>query len=164
MRFSALIFLPILLLAGCTTAADDSFNSDGSCDGVRVVVDFALLQESNIDNCVAIEGQSANALDVLLDAGVVTQGTLAYGDQVICRVNDLPSKSEPFTVAGEQPYLESCQDMPPAFAYWALWVINDSAVGWEYAMEGVSSLKLQKGQSIGMAFSTGGLTPNPDGN
>lgn len=164
MRFSALIFLPVLLLAGCTTADDYQFNSDGSCDGVRVVVDFDILSDQNIESCIAIEGDSAKALDVLVDAGVITQGTIAYGDQVVCRVNDLPSSNAEFTVEGESPYLESCKDMPPAFAYWALWVLSDPSTGWEYAMEGVSTLELSRGQSVGLAFSTAGNTQTPDGN
>ena len=164
MRFSTLILLPVLLLTACSSASDSNLTADGSCDGVNVVVDFDILSAQDIKSCVAIEGQTAKALDVLVEAGVITQGTVAFGDQVICRVNDLPSQTEEFTVGEEAPYLESCEDMPPAFAYWALWVIQDNQIGWEYAMEGVSSLRVERGQSIGLAFSTAGQTQTPDGN
>ena len=103
----------------------------------------------------------AQWLDVLRFAGITTEGTDTYGDQVVCRVNGLPSEDEAFVVEEEGPHLESCVDMPPAFAYWALWVKSDGDAEWSYAEEGVATLPLEPGMSVGLAFSTGGETPVP---
>jgi len=73
----------------------------------------------------------------------------------------LPSESEPFVVDGEDPHLESCADMPPVFAYWALWVKSDADAEWAYAEEGVATLPLEPGMTVGLVFSTGGETPVP---
>jgi hypothetical protein len=94
-------------------------------------------------------------------AGYDIEGTATYGDQVVCRVNDLPSESEPFVVEGEEPHIETCADMPPAFGYWALWVKSDLDAQWAYAEEGVGTLPVEPGQTLGLVFSTGGDTPTP---
>lgn len=162
MRKFALIASLTFLLAGCAVAQDATTQPGGDCDGIRVVVDFDILNSDKIDTCVSIDGETAPASEVLAQAGVTTVGTATYGDAVVCRVNGLPSETEAFTVEGEDPYLESCADMSPAFAYWALWTITDAELGWDYATEGVGTLVLSKGQSIGLIFSTAGEVPNPD--
>jgi len=73
----------------------------------------------------------------------------------------LPSEDEVFVVEGEDPHLESCADMPPAFGYWALWVKSDGDGEWSYAEEGVATLTVKPGMTVGLAFSTGGETPVP---
>jgi len=152
----------LLSLSGCSTNPGEPIALSGECDGIRVVVDFDILSPENIDSCVSIEGEGIKAAELLALAGVTTQGTAAYGDAVVCRVNDLPSSTQAFSVPGGEAYVESCQDMPPGFAYWALWTITDSELGWDYATEGIGTLELKKGQSIGLIFSTSGETPNPD--
>ena len=149
-----------LMLAGCSTSDDSGFSVDGECDGVVVEVNFGELGE-RIETCVAITGTSEVAKDVLGMAGVSIEGTKEYGDAVVCRVNGIPSATEPIEVEGEEPHLETCEEFPPAFAYWGLWVRQAPDADWEYAMEGVSSLQLTQGQSIGLSFSLGGLAPNP---
>jgi hypothetical protein len=162
MRKFALLASITFLLAGCAVAQDETTQSGGDCDGIRVVVDFDILNSDKIDTCVSIDGETAPASEVLAQAGVTTVGTATYGDAVVCRVNGLPSETEAFTVEGEDPYLESCADMSPAFAYWALWTITDAEISWDYATQGVGTLVLSKGQSIGLIFSTAGEVPNPD--
>jgi hypothetical protein len=150
----------VLALSACSTSPENE--AQGPCDGVRVVVDFGILGEPKIDSCVAVEGEDILASTALSAAGIALEGTATYGDQIVCRVNDLPSATQPIEIEGQEPHLETCADMPPAFAYWALWVVNDEDIGWEYASEGASSLKLSKGQSIGLAFASGDEAPNPD--
>ena len=87
----------------------------------------------------------------MAQAGVSIAGTEAYGDAVVCRVNGKPSRTEPIVVEGEDPQLESCDEFPPAFAYWALWVKESGSSEWDYAMEGVSSLQLSKGLAVGLS-------------
>ena len=165
MRLGALslIALSLLVVAGCSaqTSSDFSLGDIDSCEGVTVVVNYGILADNREVSCVELSGSEAIAQDVLAFAGITTEGTVTYGDQVVCRVNGLPSSSEAFVVEGQEPHLESCEDMPPAFAYWALWVKDDAESSWSYAEEGVATLSLTPGMSVGLAFSTGGETPVP---
>jgi hypothetical protein len=155
----AILGLALLLaLSGCT-AAPQAATAD--CDGVLVEVNFGTLNAERINACVDFEGDEILAKDALSQAGVEIEGTLTYPDQIVCRVNGLPSETEAIEVEGQEPHLESCADMPPAFAYWALWVKNGDAAQWEYATEGAATLKLTKGQSVGLAFASGDLAPTP---
>ena len=165
MRLAALSFLgsSLLVVAGCSaqSSGDLSLGDVDSCDGITVVVNYGILAEDQEVSCVELSGSEAIAQDVLAFVGITTEGTVTYGDQVVCRVDGLPSSSEPFVVEGEEPHTETCDDMPPAFAYWALWVKNDAGASWSYAEEGVATLPLTPGMSMGLAFSTGGETPVP---
>jgi hypothetical protein len=152
--------LSALILSGCSSTSADGYSADGSCDGVVVEVNFGELGEQ-IKSCVAINGTTEVAKDILGQAGVNVEGTKAYGDAVVCRVNGIPSASEPLLVEGEEPHRETCDEFPPAFAYWALWVKDSDDAPWDYAMEGVSSLQLAKGQSIGLALTLGGNVVTP---
>lgn len=164
MKKLVLLATAALLLAGCAPARPISAESEylirGECNGIEVVVNFGILGKRQA-TCVEAS-ERMNAKELLKEAGFSTQGTDAYGDQIVCRVNELPSATEAFEVPGEEPYIESCKNMPPAFAYWALWVRSSAEAKWEYATEGVGTLELQPGESIGLAFSTGGATPTPN--
>jgi hypothetical protein len=118
-------------------------------------------EAENIERCVVLNGNSETAKNVLASAGISVEGTKAFGDAVVCRVNNVPSAEEELIIEGEDPYLETCEDMPAAFAYWALWVKESDSAEWGYAMEGISSLQLTKGQSVGLVFSLGGEAPTP---
>ena len=165
MRASALALsaTSLLVLGGCTSSSAEAFSlgDPDSCGGVTVMVNYGILSEERDVSCVEFSDAGVVARDVLRFAGITTEGTDTYGDQVVCRVNGLPSETEEFFVEGEEPHLESCADMPPAFAYWALWVKTDDAAEWAYAQEGVATLPLEPGMSVGLAFSTGGETPVP---
>ena len=165
MRASALAVSAssLLVLAGCAASPAEAFTlgNPEQCEGVTVVVNYGILSSERELSCVEFSESDAVASDVLAFAGITTVGTDTYGDQVVCRVNGLPSESEPFVVEGETPHLESCADMPPAFAYWALWVKSDDQAEWAYAEEGVATLPLEAGMTIGLVFSTGGATPVP---
>ena len=162
MRFPLIVLsVCALALSGCSGSDESGFDSNGSCDGVVVEVNFAG-QGEQITSCVPINGTSEVAKDVLGQAGVSIEGIKAYGDAVVCRVNGVPSATRELLVEGEEPYIESCDEFPPAFAYWALWVKESDDAQWDYATEGVSSLQLSKGQSIGLALTLGGevITPS----
>lgn len=161
MRIPLIILsLGALVLSGCSVSDDAGFDADGSCDGVIVEVNFGDLGEQ-ISTCMTISGTSEVAKDLLGQAGVSIEGTKAYGDAVVCRVNGVPSATEELLVEGEEPHLESCDEFPPAFAYWALWVRESDDATWEYATEGVSTLQLSKGQSVGLALTLGGVVIQP---
>lgn len=160
---SALV-LP-LALVGCSAAAPSTEattdSSSAECAGVEVVVNFGILDGTGSTTCVSIDGDSAKAIDVVHEAGFETEGTATYGDAIVCRVNGLPSDSEPVVVEGQTEFVESCADMPPAYAYWALWQKTSAAGQWDYAQSGLGDLTVKKGESLGLVFTTGDSTPTP---
>lgn len=140
--------LVLLALTGCAASAPPADPTpttttiaDGACtdDEVTVVVEFGSLGAEKIDTC-APAGPAADALEA---ADITTEGTVDYGDQVVCRVDDLPA-----------PDVESCATLP-ADAYWALWVKNSPDADWGYAEEGVATLQLTAGQSLGLVYTEG---------
>ncbi|MBB5640711.1 hypothetical protein [Cryobacterium roopkundense] len=62
---------------------------------------------------------------------------------------------------GEESFTESCDSMPPAYAYWSLWVKSSADADWEYAQEGLGTLQLAPGASVGLRYTTGTDTPTP---
>jgi len=141
--------LLLLALTGCAAATPDADPApvasepaaDGACSAteVAVQVDFGSLNADQIKNC-APAGPAADALAAL---DISTEGTADYGDQVVCRVDGLPA-----------PDVESCATLP-ADAYWALWVKADADSEWAYAEEGVATLELDAGQSLGLVYTAG---------
>ncbi|CAN5314435.1 hypothetical protein BH11ACT3_BH11ACT3_17170 [soil metagenome] len=133
--------LIVLALAGCATATPDAAttpdtsSTSDTCD-VRVLVDFGTLGADPIDDCAS----AGIAADSLTAAGVTTEGTADYGDQVICRVNEEPAPAD-----------ETCATLPADF-YWALWVKSSADAEWEYAQEGAATLQLDTGQSLALVY------------
>ena len=161
-RALVLIASVVLALAGCAPSPEGfRKGSVEDCGGVAVVVNYGILSDESVTTCVEFETPEALGRDLVAFAGFELEGTETYGDQVICRVNGLPSEQEPFTVAGEEPHSETCADMPPAFGYWALWVKESESAEWAYAEEGIGTLPLTPGMTVGIVFSSGGETPVP---
>ncbi len=175
---AALTLLGALALSGCAagtttpsatlvpsatqTAAATDPSAGEDCTGVSVVVDFGPLEAPTITDCAATgDAKSVPASTVVAAAGATTEGTAQYGDQVVCRVNGRPAADETITVDGTAPFTEACQGMPAAGAYWALWVKPSADADWEYAQEGLGSLQLSPGESVGLVFTTGTETPTP---
>jgi hypothetical protein len=144
---AAATVLLALVLTGCAGAAprDDAATTtpaaDGTCeaDQVRLVVEFGALGADEVDTCAP----PGPAVDALASAGITTEGTADYGDQVVCRVDELPA-----------PDVESCTTLP-SDAYWALWVKGAPDDEWGYAEEGVATLELAAGQSLGLVYTQG---------
>lgn len=158
---AALLAASSLVLVGCAQTASETTDTVASCDGVEIVVNYGVLDGTGSTQCIAIEGSSAKAIDVVHDAGFETEGTATYGDAIVCRVNGLPSPTEPVVVEGQAEFTETCADMPPAFAYWALWQKSSDAAAWDYAQAGLGDLAVKKGESLGLVFTTGDSTPTP---
>lgn len=142
--------LLLLALAGCspaapetdpTSTASEPAAADGACadSEITVVVEFGSLGVPDVREC-APEGAVSDALAAV---DITTEGTADYGDQVVCRVDEQPS-----------PDIESCATLP-ADAYWALWVKDDADAEWAYAEEGVATLQLAGGQSLGLVYTEG---------
>lgn len=121
--------------------------SASSCSQVTVVVDFGTLDAPSIRAC----GPAGTALNTLKAAKVSTEGSGDYGDAVVCRVDGHPS-----------PAQESCAKLP-SDAYWALWVKSSAHADWAYAQEGVSSLTLTDGESVGLVYTHGTDSTPPQG-
>ena len=156
----SLMVIAALVLTGCASASASEFAADGSCDGVRVTVNFAGLGQ-DVSSCVLIGGDEATAKEVLSAAGVSTEGTKAYGDMVVCRVNGVPGKNQQIVISGGEPYVETCQELPAAFAYWGFYLRASGTADWVFAPEAVTDLLVRPGDSIGLAFSLGGTALKP---
>ncbi|WP_104133928.1 MULTISPECIES: hypothetical protein [unclassified Cryobacterium] len=145
--------------AGATaTAGADAAAVD--CTGVNVVVDFGTLVADSVTECVDAT-QAIAASETLAISGVTTEGSVEYGDQIVCRVNERPAADETVVVDGQKSFTETCASMPPAYAYWALWVKATPDADWEYAQEGLGTLEVEPGQSVGLVYTTGTETPTP---
>jgi hypothetical protein len=145
----AAVLLSLLVLSGCATAApeapptpEETTAADGgacTAEEVTLRVEFGDLGAEPVDACAP----AGVAADALASAGITTEGTADYGDQVVCRVDGQPSVED-----------ESCATLP-ADAYWALWIKTASDAEWEYAQEGVATQPVEAGQSLGLVYTVG---------
>lgn len=161
----------LLSLAGCAATgaatpketASTGAAASGACageSGVTVVVDDSALDGADAEQwCIATDDTIA-AADVLAQAGVETEGTDQYGDQVVCRVNGLPAADEAIEAEDGSDYFEACETMPAAFAYWSLWV-QPAGSEWGYAQEGLSTLQLEPGDAVALLFTLHGEPAAP---
>ena len=155
----------LLSLAACssdTPEASASASADGGCAGVTVVVDASAFEDADdISQSQCIDTDEAIAASDALDiAGITTEGTTEYGDQVVCRVDGLPAEDVALTAEDGSEYFETCESMPAAFAYWSLWVQPEGGE-WAYATEGLSTLQLQPGESVALLFTLNGEPAAP---
>jgi len=160
-----LIAMVALALAACavpapepTTTAEPTETGSGVCEQVTVVVDFTVLDEPSVVACVT----AGPATEVLAEAGVTTEGTVDYGDQVVCRVNDQPSSDEEVTIEGVEPFVETCETLNAA-AFWGLWFKSAPDAEWGFAEEGIATLELTDGQSVGLVYTPSTETIPPQG-
>lgn len=151
----------LLVLTGCAPATTDATTGSaagetsataGACDGVRLLVEFSELGEDTIDTCVDAEAR-IGAREVLDAAGVKTEGTLAYGDATVCRVDGRPAADETVSVEGFGDLVETCESFTEGM-YWALWQQTGGGE-WAYAPVGVNELTLEPGDALGLVFTTG---------
>ncbi len=147
-----------LALAGCAaTPASEVTTIDPAtwdCKGVTVVVNYGILDGTDTAACVILDGDSANGLDVVHEAGFSTEGTGSYGDAIVCRVNDLPSVIKPVEVKDEPPFVETCIDMPPVYAFWTVWQKTSPDAEWDWATTGLNEVTVTPGESIGLVYTT----------
>ncbi len=88
MKNKLIVSLFILVLSGFTIQA---FVVKPSC--INLYVDYGSLAKQNkFSEC--IEQDNINALDFIKQSGYSTEGTVKYGDAVLCRLNNLPSSKE----------------------------------------------------------------------
>ena len=125
---------------------------------VSIYVDYGSLDSSSpIERCVITSGEG-EALALLDIARISIEGTQKYGNAVVCRVNGLPDST-----------VESCSEMPPAEAYWAVFIkeyepfpipFNTAGeCGW--AQVGINELHLHNGESLALVFIENGEVRYP---
>lgn len=141
------------------------------CAGVGLLIDTGELgedaDEATSEAVEAIDGawclEAAEPITVraaLQEVGVSTEGTVEYGDVVVCRVDGVPSAELAIPNPDGGTHLESCESMPPAFAYWSLWV-RPAGGAWAYANEGVDSQLVAPGESVALQFVLDGDPVSP---
>jgi hypothetical protein len=143
--------MAIAVILGVATTGVIVHNVNADC--VTVYVDYGTLKNGEkIEECIAVDGR-VNALDLLDTAGFTTEGTVEYGEAVLCRLNNLPGDT-----------IESCETMPPAEAYWAVLVKEHQVVpiplgitgAWGWAQTGIDGVYLNPGDSLGLVFADEG--------
>lgn len=145
-----------------TGEARAGVTTDGACtgdEGVTVVVDASALEGEPSEKCV-VTAEPITGADALLLAGVETEGTEEYGDQVVCRVDGVPAEDTAIPAEDGSDYFETCAAMPAAFAYWSLWV-KPAGGEWEYAQEGLPTLPLEPGDAVELLFTLHGEPAAP---
>jgi hypothetical protein len=154
------VLVAVLALSACasgTPVTPTATATTAKCD-VTVVVDYGVLGKAALKKCATAGAASA----ALTAAGITTAGTDDYGNQVVCRVNNEPSPTETVTIPGQAPFVESCHTLN-SVAYWALWVKKNATAKWAYATEGVSTLRLTTGESVGLVYTAGTDSTPPQG-
>lgn len=139
-----------------------SQSADGDCAGVTVIVDTGDLEvatDPSATSCVKTE-KTVRGTEAIATAGLTTVGTTTYPDDVVCRVNDVPSEQTELPDADGKPYFETCADMPSANAYWSLWV-KPAGGEWEYASTSLPGLDLNPGDSVQLLFALNGAPAAP---
>ncbi|QEO14999.1 hypothetical protein FLP10_11665 [Agromyces intestinalis] len=153
---------PAVTASPNASASDDASGASNDCAGVAVVVDAGDLDaadDPSTEACLVVDGPIV-AADALAQAGITTEGTDDYGDQVVCRVNGAPAESDTIVADDGTEYHETCQTMPAAFAYWAVW-IKPVDGEWAYAQEGLATQQIAPGERLGLFFTLNGEPAQP---
>ena len=148
MKKSAVVALAVSLGLGGLYVVQEQ-----SKDCVTLYVDYGPLGNgTQSTSCIPVSSKT-NALDLLADAGLIIEGTQKYGNAIVCRINNRPDATT-----------ESCQEMPPAEAYWAVLVKEheilpipfNTAGEWGWAQTGINEVYLEPGDAIGLVFADNG--------
>ena len=118
---------------------------------VTVYVDYGVLDSNaKSSKCIPVDG-TTGGLEILKEAGLSVEGTGKYGLQIACRVNSLPSATKPIGIKDHEDYVETCAEMPAAFAYWAV-IVKKGSLPWGWAETGIDKVNLKAGDSVGLVF------------
>lgn len=166
----------VLTLAACASGDPDpaptatssgeasaTITTETACagdEGVTLVVDATAIEGGEPQEWCLLTEEPVTAGDAFTIAGVETEGTEEYGDQVVCRVNGVPAEDTAIPAEDGSDHFETCEAMPAAFAYWSLW--EKPAEGeWGYAQEGASTLELEPGDAVELLFTLNGEPAAP---
>jgi hypothetical protein len=107
--------------------------------GVTVVVDFQALGGHEIQVGCAL-GEQVNGVGALVHAGFTVDGTLQYGLNFICKIDNQPTPEE-----------QSCNHTPPESAYWEYFHGRPGGQ-WEYSGSGAGEYVPRLGSVEGWGF------------
>lgn len=138
---SAMVALAILagataLVATPTSASAAVSRSAEACVGVTVVVEPNALGGDPEVTCVQPEEGDTGA-DLFEKAGHPLTYVTSM-PSVVCRVEGRPKEA-------------GCAQMPPADAYWSLWVTDESGA-WSYASRNVTEISVTSGQGVAFTW------------
>ena len=165
-KFFSAIFVAVLVV-GCTSL----WSTQTRANCVNVLIDYGSLDSSNADfeKCLPVTGE-ITALELMQNANFKLEGTNKYGNNVVCRLNNLPKPNQAIGVKGHENYIEECNEMPASFAYWAVlekrWQIIPNPFDlngkWAWAQVGVAELAMKQGDGLAFVFVTNGDVKFPD--
>ncbi|HEU5222216.1 MAG TPA: hypothetical protein VFU07_00855 [Candidatus Lumbricidophila sp.] len=141
-----------------TSAVSDHACTDGT--GITVAVDASALANGESKAWCINTTETLTAAAALKLVNVSTVGTKQYGDQVVCRVNGVPASDTKIPNPDGSDYFETCEGMPAAFAYWALWV-KPAGGAWGFAQEGAATQKVAPGEGVELLFQLNGKPAAP---
>ena len=134
---SSLVALAILAGATAPVLAPVAASSAAeTCVGVTVVVEPNALGGEPEVTCVQPEEGDTGA-DLFEKAGHPLTYVTSM-PSVVCRVD-------------ERPKAAGCAQMPPADAYWSLWITDDSGA-WSYASRNVTEISVTSGQGVAFTW------------
>lgn len=134
--------------AGAGLGEEAEAASPGVCPaghGVTVAVEPAHLGGAPEVTCVHPEPGDTGA-DLFAKAGHAFTRVSSMPD-VVCRIDDRPADA-------------GCGQMPPANAYWSLWVA-DSNGSWTYATQNVNELAVTSGGGVAFRWVDGNVAQAP---
>ena len=147
---SSLVALAIL--AGATApvssaAASPASASSGveACDGVTVVVEPNALGGDPEVACVQ-PAEGDTGADLFEKAGHPLTYVTSM-PSVVCRIDGRPKAA-------------GCAQMPPADAYWSLWITEDSGA-WSYASRNVTEIGVTSGQGVAFTWIDDNVVTTP---
>ena len=165
-KFFSAIFVAVLVVGGTSL-----WSTQTRANCVNVLIDYGSLDSSNADfeKCLPVTGE-ITALELMQNANFKLEGTNKYGNNVVCRLNNLPKPNQAIGVKGHEDYIEECKEMPAAFAYWAVlekrWQIIPNPFDlngkWAWAQVGVAELAMKQGDGLAFVFVTNGDVKFPD--
>ncbi|MEU6137812.1 hypothetical protein [Nocardioides sp. NPDC047086] len=132
------LLVALAILAGATAPVSSAAASSApeACDGVTVVVEPNALGGDPEVACVQ-PGEGDTGADLFEKAGHPLTYVTSM-PSVVCRVD-------------ERPKAAGCAQMPPADAYWSLWITDDSGA-WSYASRNVTEISVTSGQGVAFTW------------
>lgn len=150
LALAAVVALATLVAAGPASASSGvrTADAEGSLcaddQGVSVVVDPGALGGTLQQDCVE-DGGGKLATEVFSAAGHELTPVGEFPGAA-CRVDGEPADA-------------ACQSMPPADAYWGLYLATDDA--WDYAPKGADELRLDDGAFVAFAWQDSSTSTPP---
>lgn len=170
MRRCLTLLCGLVMLTGAAVATAGSAAAagyDGICTGsdaltgVTVVIDFQELDGNGgvaaptIVRCSPnpSPGTNRTGLQALQDAGISVAGTVRWGLDFVCRLQNRPASTETIPITTNPTYQEPCLNTPPASAFWSYWHAGGTGTTWTFSSFGHTFRNVIPGGFEGWSFS-----------